>query len=157
MTSYHHWLSLTSLWGNYSEINHYVMKVFPQRKKWFLVHFKGDKLFCINSKLQLSPQTFHRPEDRRLVRTVHNTSFWIFVFSRSFVLLVLCLRSSWKTHPQPIFSIQAEGTRFWSKILMVHGPVLWRHRACTLRKTTSSKFPLPCPTVGMLFFGSYGG
>lgn len=157
MTSYHHWLSLTSLWGNYSERNHYVIKVFPQRKKWFLVHFKGDKIFCINSKLQLSPQTFHRPEDRRLVRTVHNTSFWIFVFSRSFVLLVLCLRSSWKTHPQPIFSIQAEGRRFWSKILMVHGPVLWRHRACTLRKTTSSKFPLPCPTVGMLLFGSYGG
>lgn len=65
-----HRTTTDSVWqvfgGNYSERNHYVVKVFPQRKKWFLVHFKGDKIFCINLKFQLSPQTFHRPEDRRL-------------------------------------------------------------------------------------------
>lgn len=62
-------------------------------------------------------QIFYRIEVWRLARQLHDLNF--FLFRVSFVALAMCFGSLswWKTHPQAVFNVLAEGRRSSSKIL----------------------------------------
>ncbi len=91
----------------------------------------------------------------------HSRTLKCFLRSHSFIARAVCLGSlsCWKTQPRFIFNALADGRRFSLKISRYMAPFILsftqisRPGPFAEKQPQSMRFPPPCFTVGMVFFG----